>query len=68
MKASIGPDDESRLVHHVECTAANVADVIQVHTRLHGDEATACGDSSHTGLRKREDMAKCRARCLIAAR
>ena len=27
MKAHIGLDEESRLVHHVECTATNVADV-----------------------------------------
>jgi IS5 family transposase len=37
MKAHIGVDDESGLVHHVECTAANVADVTQVHKLLHGE-------------------------------
>ncbi|KEZ95501.1 transposase, partial [Xanthomonas vasicola pv. vasculorum NCPPB 895] len=36
MKAHIGVDDDSGLVHHVECTAANVADVTQVHKLLHG--------------------------------
>ena len=36
MKAHIGVDDASGLVHHVECTAANVADVTQVHKLLHG--------------------------------
>ena len=29
-------DEESGLVHHVECTAANVADLAQVHKLLHG--------------------------------
>ena len=56
MKAHIGVDDESGLVHHVECTAANVADVTQVHKLLHGRETTICGDSGYTGLDKREDM------------
>ena len=38
MKAHIGVDDESGLVHHVECTAANVADVTRVHRLLHDPE------------------------------
>ena len=40
MKAHIGVDAASGLVHHVACTAANVADVTQVSTRLHGKEDT----------------------------
>ena len=35
MKAHIGVDDASGLVHHVECTAANVSDVTQAHKLLH---------------------------------
>ncbi len=38
MKAHIGVDDESGLVHHVECTAANAADITQAHKLLHGKE------------------------------
>ncbi len=56
MKAHIGVDDESGLVHHVECTAANVADVTQVHKLLHGREGTICGDSGYTGADKREEL------------
>ena len=56
MKAHIGVDDESGLVHHVECTAANVADVTQVHKLLHGQEDTICGDSGYTGANKREEL------------
>jgi IS5 family transposase len=56
MKAHIGVDDESGLVHHVECTAANVADVTQVHNLLHGKEDTVCGDSGYTGVDKREEL------------
>ncbi|MFA0925231.1 transposase, partial [Xanthomonas fragariae] len=38
MKAHIGVDDASGLVHHVECTAANVADITQAYKLLHGVE------------------------------
>jgi len=40
MKAHIGVDDESGLVHSVVGTAANVADVTQVDKLLHGEETT----------------------------
>ena len=56
MKAHIGVDDESGLVHHVECTAANASDVTVAHRLLHGQEETVCGDSGYTGLDKRADM------------
>ena len=56
MKAHIGVDEESGLVHHVECTAANVNDVTQVHKLLHGKEDTVCGDSGYTGADKREEL------------
>ena len=56
MKAHIGVDEESGLVHHVECTAANVGDVTQVHKLLHGEEDTVCGDSGYTGANKREEL------------
>lgn len=38
MKAHIGVDDESGLVHSVVGTAANVSDVILVDKLLHGEE------------------------------
>ncbi|MFC6839967.1 IS5 family transposase [Xanthomonas theicola] len=67
MKAHIGVDDESGLVHHVECTAANAADITQAHKLLHGKEDTVCGDSGYTGPAKREEMAsKRKLRYLIA--
>ena len=56
MKAHIGVDEDSGLVHHVECTAENVPDVTQVHKLLHGREATICGDSGYTGADKREEL------------
>jgi IS5 family transposase len=66
MKARIGVDEESGLVHHVECTAANVADVTQVHKLLHGKEDTICGDSGYTGADKRDELQDVEAGFLIA--
>ena len=68
MKAHIGVDDNSGLVHHVQCTAANVADVTQVHKLLHGREDTICGDSGYTGADKRKELAEVGAGFWIAAR
>ena len=56
MKAHIGVDEESGLVHHVECTAANAGDVTQVHKLLHGQEDTVCGDTGYTGADKRDEL------------
>ena len=66
MKAHIGVDDASGLVHHVECTAANVADVTQMHKLLHGREETVYGDSGYTGADKREELQAVEAGFLIA--
>ncbi len=53
MKAHIGVDDESGLVHSVVGTAANVADVTQVDKLLHGDENMVGADAGYTGVEKR---------------
>jgi IS5 family transposase len=66
MKAHIGVDDASGLVHHVECTAANVSDVTQAHKLLHGKEDVVIGDSGYTGVEKREEMKGVNAAFLIA--
>lgn len=66
MKAHIGVDADSGLVHHVEGTAANEADINVAHTLLHGEEHFISGDSGYTGLDKREDMKDVSALCLIA--
>lgn len=55
MKAHIGADVESGLVHHVHGTAANVADVTQVAELLHGDENAVYADAGYTGVEKREE-------------
>lgn len=66
MKAHIGVDDESGLVHSVECTSANEADITQMHKLLHGKEDTVCGDSGYTGAEKRDELHAVKARFLIA--
>jgi len=55
MKANIGMDDESGLVHSVVGTDANVADVTQVDKLLHGTEHVVCADAGYTGIEKRTE-------------
>lgn len=55
MKAHIGADVESGLVHSVVGTAANVADFTQVDRLLHGEENVICGDAGYTGVEKRPE-------------
>lgn len=57
MKAHIGADSESGLVHSVVGTAANVADVTQVDKLLHGEEHMVSGDAGYTGVEKRAEHA-----------
>ena len=55
MKAHIGVDADSGLVHTVVGTAANVGDVIQAGNLLHGQESEAFGDAGYQGVDKREE-------------
>ncbi|ODV00127.1 MAG: transposase [Rubrivivax sp. SCN 70-15] len=55
MKAHIGVDAESGLMHTVIGTAANVNDVTQAGALLHGDEEDAFGDAGYRGVHKREE-------------
>ncbi|ONU81975.1 IS5 family transposase, partial [Burkholderia cenocepacia] len=56
MKAHVGVDADSGLVHSVVTTAANEPDVSQAHALLHGHEQEAFGDAGYTGVDKREEM------------
>jgi len=60
MKAHIGVDADSGLVHTVTTTAANEADVDQVDELLHGKEAVVYGDSGYTGAHKHVGRKKLR--------
>ena len=53
MKAHIGVDAESGLVHSVATTAANVNDVTQAHKLLHGQETNVLADAGYQGAGKR---------------
>jgi IS5 family transposase len=55
MKAHIGVDAESGLVHTVIGTAANVNDVTQAGALLHGQETSAFGDVGYRGADKRPE-------------
>lgn len=55
MKAHIGVDAQSGLVHTLVTTAANVNDVTQAHQLLHGQETVAFGDAGYQGVEKREE-------------
>jgi IS5 family transposase len=56
MKAHIGADEASGLVHSVEGTAANVSDLSQAHALLHGEEKRAGADAGYTGVEKRPEI------------
>jgi transposase, IS5 family len=53
MKAHIGVDAQSGLVHSVATTPANVNDVTQAHKLLHGQETDVLGDAGYQGVDKR---------------
>lgn len=55
MKAHIGVDAESGLVHTVVGTAAHVNDVTQAQALLHGEETEVFGDAGYQGVEKREE-------------
>ena len=55
MKAHIGVDADSGLVHTVIGTAANVNDVTQAGALLHGQETVAFGDAGYRGVDKRPE-------------
>jgi IS5 family transposase len=56
MKAHIGADRDSKLVHTVVVTAANVADITKTAELLHGQETQVHADAGYTGVEKREEI------------
>ncbi|MDD5140113.1 MAG: IS5 family transposase, partial [Verrucomicrobiales bacterium] len=56
MKAHIGADRDSKLVHTVVTTAANVADISQTSELLHGEEKQVHGDAGYAGVEKRAEI------------
>lgn len=56
MKAHIGADAQSGLVHTVVSTAAHVSDVSQTANLLHGEETCVGADAGYVGAAKREEV------------
>jgi IS5 family transposase len=55
MKAHIGADAESGLVHTVVGAAVNVNDVTQAHALLHGEESDVFSDAGYQGVERRSE-------------
>ena len=55
MKAHIGVDAESGLVHTVRGTSGHVSDIAEANSLLHGNESVAFGDAGYQGIEKRPD-------------
>lgn len=55
MKAHIGADAESGLVHTVRGTSGHVSDVAEANTLLHSQEFIGFGDAGYQGVEKRPD-------------
>jgi IS5 family transposase len=56
MKAHIGVDAASGLVHSMAVTSGSESDVAHVHEVLHGDEEIVLGDAGYTGVRSGRSM------------
>jgi IS5 family transposase len=68
MKAHIGVDAQSGIVHTVVTTAANISDVTQASKLLHGEESIAFGDAGYQGVEKREENKDSKVRWHVAMR
>jgi IS5 family transposase len=68
MKAHIGVDADSGLVHTVVGTAANVNDVTQASALVHGEETDVFGDAGYQGVAKREETQDIKANWHVAMR
>ena len=68
MKAHIGVDQDSGLIHSVAVTGANIHDVTMAAELLDEEERLVYGDAGYQGLQKREEMAERDVECRIALR
>ena len=55
MKAHIGVDADTGIVHSLSTTAANVHDVTEAHGLLHGEETQVWCDAGYQGVQKRDE-------------
>ena len=68
MKAHIGVDADSGLVHTVVGMAANVNDVTQASALVHGEETDVFADAGYQGVAKREEVQGIEANWHVAMR
>jgi IS5 family transposase len=68
LKAPIGVDGESGLVHSLTATAANTADITETSKLLHGEESYVIADAGYIGAQKREELAERKVTWYIAAK
>jgi len=66
MKAHIGADTESGLVHSLVATPANVSDVSQTKHLLHGEEKRVHADAGYVGVQKREEFEESKIDWMVA--
>jgi IS5 family transposase len=66
MKAHIGADAESGLVHSLVATPANVSDVSQTKHLLHGEEKRVHADAGYVGVQKREEFEESKIDWMVA--
>ena len=55
MKAHIGVDADTGIVHSMSTTAANAHDVTEAHNLLHGRETVVWGDAGYQAVHKRRE-------------
>jgi len=68
MKAHIGADAESGLVHSVHVTSANQSDIAHTHELLHGQEHRVHADAGYCGVDKRPEIVAAQAEGRIGAK
>ena len=56
IKAHVGVDKDSGLIHSVAVTPANVSDITMASSVLHGEETEVRGDAAYVGIDKRVDI------------
>jgi len=56
MKAHIGVDKDSGLIHSIATTTANESDLTNAYKVLHGEEEENWGDSGYVGIEKRPEI------------
>jgi IS5 family transposase len=68
IKAHVGVDADSGLVHTVVGTAANVNDVTKASALVHGEETDVFADAGYQGVARREKTQRIKANWHVAMR